>query len=71
MQIVNHSADEQYAEGLQALEGTKTGWQDATRAFRLFKCAANRGHLKAMLNLGECYEHGIGVKEDPNKAALF
>lgn len=63
------SAKDQYAEGLQALEGTKTGWQDADRAFRYFRYAADRGHLKAMVKLGECYEHGIGVEADPVAAA--
>ena len=65
------SAEAQYAEGLQALEGTKTGWQDAERAVRFFKCAAHRRHLQAMVKLGECYEHGIGVEEDHIEAGLF
>jgi TPR repeat protein len=70
MQNVNLSADMQYAEGLQSLEGTKTGWQDADRAVRCFKCAADLDHLQAMVKLGECYEHGVGVEQNPIEAGL-
>ena len=61
-------AEDLYAEALQALEGTETGWQDADRAFRLFKHAAHRRHLQAMVKLGECHEHGVGVDVDQAEA---
>ena len=62
------SSEEQYSEGCQALDGTKTGWQDAARAFRFFTYAANRGHLQARVKIGECYEFGIGTDVDSTAA---
>jgi TPR repeat protein len=65
---LTQTAEAQYAGALQALEGTRTGWQDADRAFRYFRNAADRGHLKAIVKLGECYEDGDGVEQNPSEA---
>lgn len=69
--ILGHmqSAEEQYAIGLEALDGTKTGWQDAPKATRFFKYASDRGHVQASVKLGECCEYGIGTEQNPGEAA--
>jgi len=61
-------AEEQYSTGLEALEGKKTGHQDAAKAFRFFKYAADCGHIPALVRLGECHEHGIGTDRNPTEA---
>lgn len=63
-----YSAEEQYKVGLEALEGSKTGWQDAKKSARFFKYSADRGHAQALLKLGECHEYGIGIEADPVEA---
>jgi len=37
-------------------------------AAKWFRRAADNGDARAMFELGECYEDGVGVKNDPDKA---
>lgn len=69
--ILGHmqSAEEQFAVGLEALEGKKSGWQHAAKAVRYIKYAADRGHTPACIRLGECHEYGIGTEQNPAEAA--
>lgn len=39
------------------------------KAFALFRELADRGEVKAMHNLGLCYDYGIGTRPDPAQAA--
>ena len=41
------------------------------KAFNYFKDAASLGNPKGLYNLGICYENGIGVKQDKNKAIAY
>ncbi|MBI3886755.1 MAG: sel1 repeat family protein [Opitutae bacterium] len=39
--------------------------KDEAKAFTYLRQAAAGGHWVALMNLGYCYDHGIGVKENP------
>jgi TPR repeat protein len=71
MRNLTQTAEEQYSEGVQALEGTKTGWQDAARAYRFFMYAASQGHWLAIVKLGLCHEFGIGIEKDCARAFQY
>ena len=58
------SAEEQYTVGLEALEGRRSGHQDIAKAVRFLKYAADRGHARAHICLGDCYSRGDGVQQD-------
>ena len=62
------SAEEQYQDGIKALEGRESGWQDAKKAARLFKYSADRGNIPALIKLGECHEFGIGLSQNVDEA---
>jgi hypothetical protein len=36
-----------------------------------FRKAADQAHAGAMNNLGRCYEHGLGVEEDPTEGMYW
>ena len=36
--------------------------------FKIYEYAAKRGHYQAQLNLGVCYQYGIGVEKDEKQA---
>ena len=43
--------------------------RDSKEALRLYKRAADRGHLKALYDLAKCYEYGwLDVNQDPKEA---
>lgn len=44
------------------------GEQDYRRAFEYYERAASRGGVRAMLNLGYCYQYGHGTERDREKA---
>ena len=45
--------------------------KNARRAARLFNTAAKQGYGPAQFRLGMCYANGIGVTQDPVKAAAW
>lgn len=55
-----------YENGLKCLEE-----KNDIQAFEYFKEAANQNHYKAKMQLGECYEKGIGCKKDIEKAIYW
>lgn len=44
---------------------------DPKKAFEWTKKAADQGYPEALWNLGDCYEHGIGVKENKKEAEKY
>ncbi|EXX70557.1 uncharacterized protein OCT59_010119 [Rhizophagus irregularis] len=38
------------------------------KAFKLYKVAANKGHVISINDLGYCYQHGIGTEKDGAKS---
>ncbi|UZN99926.1 uncharacterized protein OCT59_001185 [Rhizophagus irregularis] len=42
--------------------------RNETRAFQLYKEAAENGHINSKYNLGRCYQHGIGIEKNEIKA---
>ena len=45
--------------------------QDKTKAFEWYLKSANHGCAVAMGNVQNCYENGIGVKQDSAEAAKW
>jgi TPR repeat protein len=45
--------------------------QDKAQACKLFEEAADQGHTMAMHNTGYCYQSGVGVKKDLDKAIHY
>jgi hypothetical protein len=48
--------------------GAKGVKRDVTRAVRFLEAAARSGDVKAHVNLGRAYQHGIGVARDEGMA---
>lgn len=63
------SAEEIYKKGIQYYE-TDTDEGDE-KAVQLFRIAAEQGNTEAMFRLGDCYECGIGVKQNDVMAAKY
>lgn len=57
----------QYKEAMILLYEQK----DFTNAIRLLHSEAEQGNVLAFAELGKIYSHGIGIDEDPEKAALY
>jgi hypothetical protein len=45
--------------------------RDITEALKYFSLAAAQGHAAGQINLGICYEYGIGLKTNPKEAVKF
>jgi len=52
-------------------EGTEFTPKDTTKAFNLFKIAADNGHMIAIHNLSCCYFSGNGCQADPQKGIEY
>lgn len=57
----------QYKEAMTLLYKQK----DFSNAIRLLHSEAEQGNVLAFAELGKIYSHGIGIDEDPEKAALY
>ncbi|KAI8984252.1 hypothetical protein BDF20DRAFT_816822 [Mycotypha africana] len=66
-------ADAQYQLGKLYTAGlfNKKGKPDYDRAFTLFVQASKHFHTDASLRAGECYEEGLGCRQNGDKAQLF
>ncbi len=74
LEAKNGGPEVQYALGLSFLNGEEViGGEpipkDATEAFKWFRLAAEENHILSQLQLGICYNEGIGVKKDETEAA--
>jgi TPR repeat protein len=61
------NADAQNLLG-QTLELGLDGIAQPEKALDLYRVGASQGHSGSMYNLGACYENGVGVVKDFNKA---
>ena len=54
-------------------EQASLAWEqgDEKKAFELFHQAAEQGDENSLLNLGYCYDEGIGTKKDKTKAMYW
>ena len=60
--------DARSASALAALYRNGIGVkQDPVAAFRYYKSAANRGHVRAIAWISDCYFNGTGVPRDKSK----
>ena len=60
-----------YDLGLLYSEGTERFPQDKKTAAKLFREAAELGHIKAHFSLGACYYNGDGVQQDKEEAVKW
>lgn len=60
--------DAAFQLALMSLEGWNESPPDMEEAVRLFRAAANEGHVQAQNNLGSMYENGEGVAQDYQQA---
>jgi TPR repeat protein len=64
----NGSSPAQFALASLYNDGTGGVTMDKAHACQLFEKAADQGNVKAMHNVGYCYQSGIGGKKDENRA---
>ena len=74
--LLQKAADRNSGEALgllgQCYENAELGLQgDCNKAFELYRRAASEGNVCGMYNVGRCYENGIGVQRDREKAILW
>jgi len=62
----NENAFDRVYEGIVALQN-----EDYETAFTIFRALAEEGNFLAQQNLGVMYNHGLGIKEDKEKAAYW
>ncbi len=65
------NADAQYHLGLHHHFGDQSVSKDGEEAMRWYRKAAEQGHPKATLNLGQAYGRGWGVPKDQEEAAVW
>lgn len=67
---VRGDADAMYQYGYTFLVGENTS-VDYIEAIRWFKLAANKKNADAYVQLGRCFDKGLGVKQDKNRAKYY
>ena len=68
---LNDDAGALYRRGMEYYDSDEDGARDYAKAAECFRLAAGLGDTNAMLMLGECYEHGIGVGKDLQAAEMW
>jgi TPR repeat protein len=60
-------------QGFEAFDEALVAWElgDSDTALRLWQDAANAGDVAAQMQIGLCYELGLGVDTDPSLAAQY
>ena len=61
-------AESLYEHGMRYYDSDKDGVRDYIKAVQYFRLAAERGDRDAMFMLGQCYEYGLGVEKNEEKA---
>jgi len=71
--VENGSVDAQFilAQGYYFLAEETNDMEGLTKALNLFRKAADRGHVKSLLYLAQCYQEGTGVPENETFAKCF
>ena len=70
--IVYHGdVGEQYRLGCRYFESNEENSENYTKAVKLFRKAAGKGHADAQYHLGLCYDQGIGVPKDKSEAEYW
>ena len=62
---------EQYRLGCRYFESNEENSKNYTKAVKLFRKAAEKGHADAQYHLGLCYDQGIGVPKDKSEAEYW
>jgi uncharacterized protein len=65
-----HEAERDYRDGVRLAEG-KGVERDYAAAARLYRRAAEKGHIAAQYSLAYLFEHGLGLAEDAGEAAYW
>ena len=60
----------EYEKGVCYFQGYGIG-QDFSKAVKMWKKAAKKGHVKAEFSLGYCYANGVGVEKDIAEAMAW
>lgn len=55
-------------KAIALIEGPR---KDERKAIQLFLSASKKGYIPATYNLGQCYELGIGTKQDFHEVRVF